>query len=75
MNGAGNSCANCKYWEQFDEEDDDEIGLCCRYPPQRVVENAALLEAWGGVPPRAHSTRDWSQPVTMERDWCGEFAT
>ena len=66
-------CDACRYWEYFDEEDDERIGTCKRYPPQRSTENAALLAANGNVPPLAHSPRDWSQPTTFEGQWCGEF--
>lgn len=68
-------CGACKHWEPFDEEGGEEIGTCRRYPPQRIVENEALFHANGGTPPLAYSPREWSQPTTMESDWCGEFAT
>lgn len=67
-------CSECRHWEYFDEEDDEQIGTCHRYPPQRIVENEALLHANGGMPPLAHSPREWSQPTTREGDRCGEFA-
>ena len=66
-------CGDCRYWSYFDEEEDERIGTCHRYPPQRATENAALLAANDNVPPLAHSPRDWSQPTTFEGQWCGEF--
>ena len=75
-------CEICLCWRHFDEEINQEdksgwsdvfIGTCKRYPPQRAIENTALLHANGGEPPLAFSQREWQQPVTIHTDWCAEF--
>jgi hypothetical protein len=64
-------CGDCRFWEYFDEEEDERIGTCRRYPPQRTTENPALFDANGGIPPLAHSPREWSQPTILEYQWRG----
>jgi hypothetical protein len=66
-------CKACQYWEYFDEEDEERIGTCRRYPPQRIVESASLLEVHGDVPTLPYTPREWNQPITTETDWCGEW--
>ena len=73
-------CDRCHYWDFFDTADSTEgvnghetIGTCHRYPPQRSKENANLRSIFG-EPPRAHSPRDWAQPIVLSTGRCGEFA-
>ena len=74
------SCANCKFWNQFWQEERDLIGSCRRFPPQRAPESEALLAkallaSYGNVPPQAYSQHEWSQPITVDYQWCGEWRT
>lgn len=72
-------CRRCALWEYTDVADDaegvvdDDIGTCHRWPPVLHPENEALRDANGNLPLRAHTTREWAQPMTLSSDWCGEF--
>ena len=69
------NCKNCKFFSEFDDDTElDEVyGFCQRFPPVQKNENAALRDCWDSDP-RAHSSREWSQPVVEAGDWCGEFS-
>ena len=72
-------CRRCALWEYTDVADaaeggvDDDIGTCHRWPPVLHTENEALRNVNGNLPLRAHTTREWAQPMTLSSDWCGEF--
>ena len=55
-------CSNCKFWMyfDFDEDDEEDIGMCRRYPPVNVGLNLT------------HEARGWDYPTTRESGWCGE---
>lgn len=66
------NCKTCAFWQFFDcaqedesEDDDVDLGFCCRHPPIFI-----------GVQPdaRPYSPHNWEQPVTTNRDWCGDWA-
>lgn len=65
-------CGKCLFFEQFDEENEIEIGTCKRFPPVLRPENVALRGCFDSDPV-AHSPREWSQPTVEEYDRCGEY--
>ncbi len=73
------ACERCAMWEYTDAADeaegveDESVGTCHRWPPVRKPENEALFEANGRAELRAHTPREWAQPMTLSTDWCGEF--
>ena len=73
------ACESCVMWEYTDAADeaegveDESVGTCHRWPPVRKPENKALFEANGCAELRAHTPREWAQPMTLSTDWCGEF--
>lgn len=52
-------CANCKWWEPRDEDEEQcsEDGACHRYPPKRECETGSCYF-----------------PETDAGTWCAEFA-
>ena len=69
-----NECKTCKFWDHFDEDNDKQelIGTCRRYPPVRIVESVAAFNAHGEKPAQIYDVRDWDQPTTFGSSWCGE---
>lgn len=68
-------CETCRYWDYFDKDDDHVgIGACRRYPPVRIVENAAMRDSFGNEPLKPYDHREWDHPTTLDSQWCGEYA-
>ena len=68
-------CENCEFFDEFDDdiELEEVYGFCKRFPPVQKNENVALRDCFD-EDPKAHSSREWSQPVVESNDWCGEFS-
>lgn len=68
-------CETCRYWDYFDKDDGNVgIGACRRYPPVRIVENAAMRDSFGNEPLKPYDHREWDHPTTLDSQWCGEYA-
>lgn len=48
----------CEHCKHFVGNEDDQYGYCKRFPPVAVVDEGS---------------QEWSQPVVMESETCGEF--
>jgi hypothetical protein len=77
------SCESCRYWNRdsgVDGEPDEcgEFhGTCRRYPPVSVLngeEDDVLDEDGKWLGRNAHSFIYWTQPRTVNTEWCGEYA-
>lgn len=51
------NCGNCRYYE---EDIEDAVGHCRRYPPLPIGDTKA-------------NDATWLQPVVFVDDWCGEW--
>lgn len=70
-------CANCKYWECYDEKEFEKYGEgvegeCHRYPPNTInftkVNGVVTM-----IPEMTKNTPLLSHPFTFAAEWCGEF--
>jgi len=58
----GQHCINCRFWDEWDADDDDvDEGWCMRFPP--------ILRQ----PDGRHDDEQYSQPITPGILWCGEW--
>lgn len=70
-------CANCKYWECYNEKEFEKFGECAegechRYPPNTI--NFERVNEMGiMVPETVMNTPLLSHPFTFAMEWCGEF--
>ena len=66
MIGLEHRCDRCRYWSDFGQEGDEDIGTCRRFPPVPVP--------WAVEDSGAYGPTQWEQPTTRESSWCGEFS-
>jgi len=75
-------CENCKYWKvffpagtkgalEYPEGENENEGECKRYPPQ--LDLSEQNYSGDEITETISDWRYWSFPVTMGKDWCGEF--
>jgi len=78
----GESCESCKYWlrdpgaEGQPDTCGEFVGKCRRTPPVSVLDGeGAVFGPDGSFESRAcHSFVYWSQPATINTEWCGEYS-
>lgn len=62
----------CVYWRQLDRDDENEGGLCRRFPPLLIGE---LLPHDPEIPSAPIGARALPAfPVVQPDCWCGEFS-
>lgn len=52
------ACWRCRFFEYVPDSDDDDSGVCRRYPPTPLVDDEGGFAAL---------------PFVEYTDWCGEF--
>lgn len=62
MNLMEQNCANCRFFEEFDDDLYKDYGYCRRYPPSGPVMDDG---AWQWY---------WVEVSNASHNWCGEFA-
>lgn len=66
------NCGQCMFWKMFCEagkrNKDFDTGTCHRYPP--FLDVVYAKNERGDTGDDAHC---YTQPITEETDWCGEF--
>ena len=64
-------CANCKYYDTWDDETLDGKYICRRHAPVPSVTLLVDDNAWDDALAWCPGTVTW--PVLGQNEWCGEF--